>query len=86
MLSFDAVEVSVEDTGVAVIAEEDEGVGEGLEEGFNGSFESLVRLGVVVHYKCLLSQPISLMGLLGKKREKGSEKERDRKEENLQLH
>ena len=32
---IDAVEVAVEDAGVAVIAEKDEGVCQGLEEGFD---------------------------------------------------
>lgn len=50
VFAFDAVEVAVEEAGVAVVAEEDEGVGEGFEEGFDGGFEGLVGLGVVVHY------------------------------------
>ena len=48
MLAFDAVEVTIEDAGVAVGSQEDEGVGEGFEEGLDGCFEGLVGLGVVV--------------------------------------
>lgn len=48
MLALDAVQIAIKDARVAFRAEEDEGVGKGLEEWFNGSFESLVGLGVMV--------------------------------------
>lgn len=44
----EAVEVAVEDAGVAGFAEEDEGVAEGEEPGRYGDRESLEGLGVVV--------------------------------------
>ena len=44
-----AVEVAVEELGVAVAAQQDEGVGEGLEEALDGRGDGLARLGVVVH-------------------------------------
>jgi len=50
VLAFDAVEVAVEEAGVTVKAEEDEGIGEGLKERLDRSFEGLVGLCVVVHY------------------------------------
>lgn len=43
VLAFDAVKIAVKEAGVAIIAKEDESVCKRLEEGFNGSFESLVR-------------------------------------------
>lgn len=54
VLAFDAVQVAVEEAGVAVDAEEDERVSEGLEEGLDGGFERLVGLGIVIHDKGLV--------------------------------
>lgn len=56
MFSLDSVEITVEDAGVAIITEKDEGIGEGLKERLNGGFERLVRLGVMVHYEGLSIQ------------------------------
>ena len=49
----DAVHVTVEKTWVSGVAEQNEGVGERLEEAFNRRFESLVGLRVVVHHESL---------------------------------
>lgn len=48
-VALGAVEVAVEDAGVARGAEEDEGVGEGLEPVGHGRCEGLAGLSVVVH-------------------------------------
>ena len=53
MFTLHAVEISVEDAGVAIKTEENERIGEGFEERFYGSFEGLVGLGIVVHDQCL---------------------------------
>ena len=53
MLSFDAVEVAIEETGVAVESKKNEGVSERLEEWFNRSFKCLVRLSIMVHDESL---------------------------------
>lgn len=52
-LRVDAVQVAIPDAGVARVAEEDEGVGEGLEPVCDRGLERLVRLCVVVHHQCL---------------------------------
>lgn len=48
VIALDAVDITVKDAGVAFGAQEDEGIGKGFEEGFDGRFKSLVGLGVVV--------------------------------------
>lgn len=59
MLAFNAVEVAIEETRVAIEAEEDESVSQRLEESLDRSFESLVRLSVVIHDQSL-SNRVSL--------------------------
>lgn len=54
VISLHAVEVTIEDAGVAVAAEKDQGVGERLEEAFDGGLDGLAGLGVVVDYYCLI--------------------------------
>ena len=49
MFALDAIEITVENTGVAIKTEEDEGVGERFEEIGYWRFEGLIRLGVMVH-------------------------------------
>ena len=49
MLSLHAVEIAVENAWIAGAAEKDETVGERFEEAFNWGFNSLARLGIVVH-------------------------------------
>jgi hypothetical protein len=51
MFSFDAIEVSIEDTGVPFLSEKDQAVCQGLEERLYGCLEGLIGLGVVVHDK-----------------------------------
>lgn len=48
LLAFASVEIAVEETGVAVLAEEDQGIGKRLEETLDGSLDGLTLLGVVV--------------------------------------
>lgn len=48
VVAFDTVDVAVEDTGVAGLAEKNQAIGEGFKPGFYTDFEGLVRLGVVV--------------------------------------
>ena len=48
MVALDAVQIAVKDARVAFGAEEDERIGKRFEEGFDGRFESLVGLGVMV--------------------------------------
>ena len=48
MVAFYAVDVAIEDAGIAGLSEEDEGVSKGFEEGLDSCFESLVRLCIVV--------------------------------------
>ena len=48
-LWIDTVQITIEDARVSVDPEQDQGVGKWLEERLDGGFESLVRLGVVVH-------------------------------------
>lgn len=55
VLAFDAVEISVEETGIAVVAEEDQRVGEGLEETFDWCLDCLTLLRVVVLHNRLTS-------------------------------
>jgi hypothetical protein len=50
MLAFNAVEVAIKEARIAFVAEEDEGVSQGLKEGLNLRLEGLVGLGIVVHY------------------------------------
>lgn len=62
MLALNAVEIAIEDAGVAGVAEEDQCVGEWLEEWLDGGFERLVGLGIVIHYQCLDHQRLNLWG------------------------
>ena len=62
MLALNAVEIAVEDAGVAGVAEEDQCVGEWLEEWLDGGFERLVGLGIVIHYQCLDHQRLTYGG------------------------
>lgn len=48
VVTFDTVDVAIEDARVAGFTEEDQAVGKGFEPGFDSDFERLVRLGVVV--------------------------------------
>jgi hypothetical protein len=68
VVAFCAVEVAVEDTGVAIAAEKDQGVGEGLEEAFDGGLDGLAGLGVVVYYYCLVACQRAVLLLMGKKK------------------
>lgn len=68
VVAFCAVEVAVEDAGVAIAAEKDQGVGKGLEEAFDGSFDSLAGLGVVVYYYCLVECQRAVLLLMGKRK------------------
>lgn len=56
MFAFDSVDVTIEETGVTVEAEENESVGERLEEWLDLSFKRLVWLGIVVHDESLECQ------------------------------
>ena len=60
LVAFNAVEITVEDAGIALAAEENQSICEGFEKRFDGRFEGLVRLGVMIpvrlatkkHYLC----------------------------------
>ena len=54
-VAADAVQIAVEDARVAGLAEQDQGVGERLEEGLDADFERLVGLRVVVPGRLALS-------------------------------
>lgn len=49
MISLDAIDITVEDTRIALRAKEDESIGERLEEGLDISCKRLIRLGIMVH-------------------------------------
>jgi len=53
MLALDSIKIAIEKARITVKAKEDESVSERLEEWFDGSFERLVWLRIVIHDESL---------------------------------